>query len=319
MIKIEYNQTNYEDLLRHIAKTLKLKITDRTIQLSESIGSGILREMSLFNGIEILIYNYTPATDILLQRQKSKNEFFILRFDEVSETGTSTPQVKASVFLGNTKHNWMYLANKNFHVKSINILFSADWFNNYLSFDEAGDTVKKFISLKMGAYLYEPMDAEYKRLMNEILLAGESNKRFEKVIIQNRVMVMLERFLTRLYYRANDVHFDVNLTNDDISRLKQIEGELLKDFSIAPPQINQLARMAAMSPSKLKSAFKKIYGLPVYQYYQKHRMNKAKAMLLSKQYSVREVGMEVGFTNLSNFAKAFRKSFDQLPSELLDH
>jgi AraC-like DNA-binding protein len=75
--------------------------------------------------------------------------------------------------------------------------------------------------------------------------------------------------------------------------------------------------MAVMSPSKLKNSFKEIYGLPVYQYYQKHRMNKAKAMLLSRKYSVREVGIEVGYSNLSNFAKAFRKSFDQLPSDLL--
>jgi AraC-like DNA-binding protein len=47
-------------------------------------------------------------------------------------------------------------------------------------------------------------------------------------------------------------------------------------------------------------------------------MNKAKAMLLSKKYNVKEVGMDLGYSNLSNFAKAFRKSFDQLPSDLLD-
>ena len=98
-----------------------------------------------------------------------------------------------------------------------------------------------------------------------------------------------------------------------------IEKELLKDFTSEPPGIVKLARMAAMSPSKLKSSFKEIYGLPVYQFFQKHRMNKAKSMLLSKKYNVRQVGVEVGYSNLSNFAKAFRKSFDQLPSDLLDN
>jgi AraC-like DNA-binding protein len=78
-----------------------------------------------------------------------------------------------------------------------------------------------------------------------------------------------------------------------------------------------LARMAAMSPSKLKTSFRDVYGLPIYQYFQKHRMNKAKAMLLSQKYNVREVGIDVGFSNLSNFAKAFKKSFDQLPSDIL--
>jgi AraC-like DNA-binding protein len=115
----------------------------------------------------------------------------------------------------------------------------------------------------------------------------------------------------------NDQHFDMKVSNDDIMRLQKVEQELLKDFSNAPPGISKLAKMAAMSPSKLKNTFKEIYGLPIYQYFQKHRMNKAKAMLLSNKYNVKEVGMEVGYSNLSNFAKAFKKSFDQLPSDII--
>jgi AraC-like DNA-binding protein len=77
-----------------------------------------------------------------------------------------------------------------------------------------------------------------------------------------------------------------------------------------------LARIAAMSPSKLKILFKEVFGLPVNQYYQKHRMNKAKAMLLSKKYSVREAANELGFSSVSSFNKAFYKIFDELPSEI---
>jgi AraC-like DNA-binding protein len=168
----------------------------------------------------------------------------------------------------------------------------------------------------MSAFNYEPMDMEYKRILGEIVNT-EVDPSFEKLVVQNRTMLLLERFFTRIYFKMSDMHFDVKLSNDDINRLKQIENELVKDFSVEPPGIAKLARMAAMSPSKLKNSFKEIYGLPVYQYFQKHRMNKAKAMLLSKKYSVKEVGMELGYSNLSNFAKAFRKSFDQLPSDLL--
>ena len=50
-----------------------------------------------------------------------------------------------------------------------------------------------------------------------------------------------------------------------------IEKELVKDFSSEPPGITKLARMAAMSPSKLKNSFKEIYGLPVYQYLSKEQ------------------------------------------------
>jgi len=40
-------------------------------------------------------------------------------------------------------------------------------------------------------------------------------------------------------------------------------------------------------------------------------------MLQSGKYSVKEVGHDIGFSNLSNFAKAFKKEFGILPNEML--
>ncbi|HRI22719.1 MAG TPA: helix-turn-helix domain-containing protein, partial [Panacibacter sp.] len=61
---------------------------------------------------------------------------------------------------------------------------------------------------------------------------------------------------------------------------------------------------------------KMVFGLPVNQYYQKHRMNKAKAMLLSKKYSPGQTATALGFSGVSNFNKAFFKAYEQLPAEI---
>ena len=45
-------------------------------------------------------------------------------------------------------------------------------------------------------------------------------------------------------------------------------------------------------------------------------MSHAREMLLSGDFTVKEVGLEIGYTNLSNFAAAFRKEFNLLPSEI---
>ena len=166
--------------------------------------------------------------------------------------------------------------------------------------------------------MYDSMDAEYSSLMNEILTIGD-DKRFEKIILQNRALVIIERFFSTVFQKSCDVLFDKNLTNSDIIRLKLVEAELLKDFSSNPPVILNLARVAAMSPSKLKQSFKKMFGMPVYHYYQRNRMIKAKAMLLSQQYTVREVSDKLGFGTLSHFAKIFNKTFNQLPSDILSN
>ena len=317
MIKIEYNQANYQDLLKHVAKTLKLKIVNDTIHLSPEIGDGTIRLFSVESGVQILLYNFKANTAILFQRKKINKIFYTLRLDEIANAGFSS-NVKASIFFGSTRFDQLYLANEGCHVKCVNLIFSKEWLDDFLSYDISGDSIIKFISLKMGSFMYDSMDAEYSSLMNEILTIGD-DKRFEKIILQNRALVIIERFFSTVFQKSCDVLFDKNLTNSDIIRLKLVEAELLKDFSSNPPVILNLARVAAMSPSKLKQSFKKMFGMPVYHYYQRNRMIKAKAMLLSQQYTVREVSDKLGFGTLSHFAKIFNKTFNQLPSDILSN
>ena len=328
MIKIEFNHTDYRELLQYYAEVFNGRIKNNKLQLPSEVGEGFIKLIELPNGLQGLVSDYTVHQDLLLNRTKINKDYFTLRFDEVTipeatpvETDSAIladiSPVRSAVFLGSTKFDWMFLSTKGTRVKGVNILFSKEWLEQFLEVESVGDLIKKYLSLKMSAFNYEPMDMEYKRILAEIVQM-DVDSAFETLLVQNRVMLLLERFFTRIYYKMSDMHFDVKLSNEDINRLKTIEKELVKDFSVEPPGIAQLARQAAMSPSKLKNSFKEIFGLPVYQYFQKHRMNKAKAMLLSRKYSVREVGIELGYSNLSNFAKAFKKSFDQLPSDLLE-
>ena len=327
MVKIEFNHTDYEEMLRYFAEVLKGKITKNTLHLPAHIGQGFMKLIELPNGLQGIISDYTVHDDLLLNRQKINKDFYTLRFDEViipesqpgdnaSLVAVDASPVRTAVFLGSSKFDWMFLSTKGTRVKGVNILFSKEWLEQFLEVESVGDMIKKYLSLKMSAFNYEPMDMEYKRILAEVVQT-DVDPSFETLIIQNRIMLLLERFFTRIFYKMSDMHFDVKLSNEDINRLKVIEKELVKDFTSDPPPIKTLARRAAMSPSKLKNSFKEIYGLPIGQYHQKHRMNKAKAMLLSRKYSIREVGVEVGYSNLSNFAKAFKKAFDQLPSDLL--
>ena len=328
MLQIEFNHTDYEELLKCYAEAFKGEVRNNTLLLPPEIGNGFIKLIELPNGLQGIVSDYTVYKDLLLKRTKTNQDFYTLRFDEMITPDSAAAQagesllpevsaVRSAVYLGSTKFDWIFLSNKGTRVKSINILFSRLWLEQFLEVESVGELIKKYLSLKMSAFNYEPMDMEYKRILGEIV-QNDVKADFETLVMQNRVMLLLERFFTRIYFKMSDSHFDVKLSNEDINRLKMIEKELVKDFSAEPPGIAKLARLAAMSPSKLKNSFKEIFGLPVYQYFQKHRMNKAKAMLLSRKYTVREVGMEVGYSNLSNFAKAFKKSFDQLPSDLLD-
>jgi AraC-like DNA-binding protein len=128
--------------------------------------------------------------------------------------------------------------------------------------------------------------------------------------------MLLENFFSWLYQQMSVMELKIKMSREEIDQITVVEQELLSNLAQAPT-ISQLARQAAMSPSKLKKQFKDVYGMPIYEYFQKNRMQKAREMLLEGNRSVKAVGMEMGFSNLSNFSLAFKKEFDELPSELL--
>lgn len=315
MIEIPYHQTDFEELLKHFARFFKVKVIDNTIELPPEIGQGFMRVLTVANGLQVMISNYTLHQDIFFKRIKIPKELYSFRFDEMIQPGTGVSSPKSAVLLSNTKYDWLFLNSANVQLKGAAVIFGKEWLNNFLGEDGSTEDIKKYLLLKVSPFTYDPLDGEYRRLLGE-LIQGSLDQRFELFTVYNRIMLLLERFFTRISTKMNDAHFNVKISAEDIARLKLVETELLKDFSAEPPGINKLARFAMMSPTKLKASFKEIYGLPIYQYFQKQRMNRAKAMLLSKKYTVKDVGLELGYANMSNFAKAFSKSFDQLPSEV---
>ena len=73
--------------------------------------------------------------------------------------------------------------------------------------------------------------------------------------------------------------------------------------------------MAMMSSTKLKKRFKEVYGMKLYEFYNYNRLQKARTMLESGEASVKEAALRIGFANLSNFSKAFKKEFGFLPKQ----
>lgn len=105
------------------------------------------------------------------------------------------------------------------------------------------------------------------------------------------------------------------IANEDIERIREVELFLIKDLSKAPG-IDELARSAAMSATRLKTLFRQVYGIPPYEYFQQHRMIRAKQLLRDTSLSIQDIGRMLGYSNMSNFTLAFRKVFGVNPSEI---
>lgn len=118
-----------------------------------------------------------------------------------------------------------------------------------------------------------------------------------------------------LYYTENGLKGYNSTAGADVINLLRVERYLTDNYKAGFPGVQKLSRLSMMSPTKLKSAFKRSFGYTLFDYYQKYRLGLSK-MMLEKAMPVKIVAAEFGYSNPSHFAVAFRKEFGIAPSEL---
>lgn len=102
---------------------------------------------------------------------------------------------------------------------------------------------------------------------------------------------------------------------DDLERIHHARTLLVADLE-NPPTIAVLSRRCGINETKLKKGFKQVFKTTIFSHLQKARMDTAWHLLQQGSHSVTEVGMALGYTNISHFAAAFRRQFAVNPGAL---
>jgi AraC-like DNA-binding protein len=105
------------------------------------------------------------------------------------------------------------------------------------------------------------------------------------------------------------------VVNDDIKRIIVSQKFLQNSDEGVFPGIDFLASEALMSASKYKKMFTKILGLSPAVYFYNNKLEKAKELLETKQYTVGEIAEKLKFSNVSYFSKGFSKRYGVSPKE----
>jgi AraC-like DNA-binding protein len=327
MFVFEYDHTNYRDLLQSLAFALGVPFENDRLYYPHNIAIGFSQLIELPGGLQSMVFDYAYTDNQRLKRKKNNQEFYTLWFLEVtakdevvididndpykvSNKSFSTALLTSSLFDAN------YETAAGTKVKGLNILLDNEWLVKHLGVDSKSGLLQKYLSLKASRVTADPLDLEYKKLIQEIIDLIESGGQFKQIAIQNRIMLLIERFFMRMALKMETGKPVIKLSRADISRVMEIESMITRDVFNPSPFIAELAKMVNISETKLKNDFKTVYGVPIYQYFQKARMRAARDTLETNKYSIKQVAIELGYANLSNFSTAFKKEFGILPSEL---
>jgi AraC-like DNA-binding protein len=324
MMEVYYDSINYLDFLQTISRSFKAKVTEGLMAIPSHIGTGYMKAMKLPGGMSVLMSDVKFREDMILNRSSYNGQYYILQFNEAIESPVlySTPRadafnmVKQMVLLTHTGVTTRYFVPANARLLSYRIIFQRKHLQQFMDEQVIDNVLSKYFSDFVQSGSIDPLDVEYRAILKELMCENITHP-LAINFIQNRTLLLIEKFLVKLAANEKPSSEKLKFTDNEIVRLMKIESMLVNNFSVTPPNISYLSKISAMSPTKLKTDFKKLYGMPIYEYYQKNRMQRAKLLLLEGRHSIKEVGIKVGYSNLSHFAGSFKKEFGLLPSEML--
>jgi AraC-like DNA-binding protein len=130
-----------------------------------------------------------------------------------------------------------------------------------------------------------------------------------RLFLESTALSMLARALSgrRIEQRSLRVR--------DRERMLEARDRLIASMR-TPPTLPVLARMVGTNEFRLKRDFKIMFGEPVHAFLLRRRLEHARAQLLDRDRSVKEIAAEIGYAHVSHFSAAFRKRFGVPPTAM---
>ena len=306
MIRFSYQLMDFRHWLGDFGDLLDLPVNGGKLDVPPALGDGFIQAVHVSDGYSFVVMDFSLNDDLVFFRCSSSPPGLTLFFGPSPHLG-STSSEEEMAFAKNTR------------VKRVGLLFPDAFLRHHIRRDIL-DSLFQYAENPPSTTSREPIPFEYRSVLEDIH-GADTDSPLLHLLLHNRIQLLMEKYLHSFLTKANfplpDGRTWVKGKEKDLEALKSIV-HILSDTALSKfPSIDTLSRTAMMSSTKLKTRFKQIYGMKLYEFYNRNRLEQAREMLKTGNFSVKQVGINIGFSNLSNFAKAFRKEFGVLPKEIL--
>ena len=324
---LRFKQKNFKTWIQEVALLMGVKVKNYFLVLPELTADGFCYADSVDRSFSYVLMNANLKENCTIHRISNNQMGLVIFFNQIKVSDhfgikSKHEEIKDyeikdrnNIFVSssNTELEMLYTAGTN--IKRLGIYLTPQWIAEH--FDA---NTKLQLELLIGKALKQVNKIQINQEVKEKLtLIFETNlmNDAEKLILKSRVILLLEYFFSTFLNDSLEIRNKKLIPDEDINRLKNIEKILIARDTDKFPSITMLARLAHMSGTKLKQRFKQVYGYRLYEYYNKQRLHKAKEMM-EEGMSPKEAGYAIGFNDVSNFTKAFKKEYGYTPGTLFE-
>lgn len=173
---------------------------------------------------------------------------------------------------------------------------------------ETGDTLLKRHRLHLSPEQHQRVDRMIEELRGEVE-RKKSNPAISRILIP-------QLFFQLLVYlaRTHDIQAQGALPTLHDSGLAQVLRICDEHFA-EPLSVPQLAAVMFLSPGRFSEVFSEQMGVAPATYLRRLRLERAQTLLRTTQSTAARIAIQVGFTDATQFSRAFRTAFGLSPSE----
>jgi AraC-like DNA-binding protein len=312
-----------------IAEDRSCIVTDSVLYFSGKTGKGFMTVAGIAAGIQVLAVNVSSLTDDLrLHFLPSSNaDSYILTFDEIeiaakgenemssSVTVQDTDRLQSSVSITDASCGKEVVYPRDRVIRSLIVRVRKASLGDLIHDFDAGSIQSILQSAGGPPTLTWPITFKYRLLLHDFLAAIVQHPFRELFTIRN-ISILVE-YLLQQFFVMEKLGKEGSLSTQDAHSLSRVEQHLCVHYRKEFPGIEKLSRISAMSPTSLKTKFKKYYGETLFGYYQKNKLEHARK-LLDNKIPVKVVATEIGYSNPSHFTLAFKKEYGFSPWHYLN-
>jgi AraC-like DNA-binding protein len=314
---------NFEKWMAGLAIRLNTTVNNHTLTIPAQLGSGSVVAHNVNSQLSYAVMNFKLNSDIELHRE-SGNAGFVISFNMVEvqkellvghrqQMITDKRPFRNDIFLTDSRDSAYLRISAGSNVKRLLIFCSHELAMQYLP----GEIFDKLSVFAKGNSINENplfINLSHRTMLKELFEMKETDP-LSPIRMLSGIIHLIEKFLYS-FLRQEQTALPRTVKKNDLESMQHVE-QILSSRLEGFPSLESLAHEVFMSTSKLKNLFKQVYGHTLYDYYNKSRLQRAKELLITGQCSIKQAGSEIGFSNLSHFAKAFRKEFGILPRDLV--
>lgn len=312
----------FDMLLDHPDKLTKEADLEEQIFLPACMGQGMIRRIRIQKGMEIIISDLTLEKNLKLNIKNSCSIFelnYCLSGENFCVWGEDRhihvrKQTGNICYLNDAKVQLERQAGIRNHTLEIRMLPQT----LYTYFPESQDrkVIEKVLQYHEGKIEPYSISPAIQKCAYEI--AGCSYQGTAKrIYLQGKIMELLSMLLCEHISGYKPGNSRIYLSQYDIRKLYEAQQIVLNNLE-TPFSIKSLAHQVGINETKLKNGFRELFGTTIFGLVRSQRMDKAVQLMKTDKMNVSEIASILGYSNISNFAAAFRKKFGCNPSAYLN-